>query len=62
MRDYINENLYQHSRLERNPEISSSSTEMAGSRMDNSLEDLLDKAYQNDKIVNSIINEKRACL
>ena len=35
---------------------------MAGSRIENSLEDLLDKAYQKDEIVDSIIAAKRAGL
>ena len=60
VREYINKNLHQHSELEQNLEQSSSSTKMAGSRIENSLEDLLDKAYQKDEIVNSIIAAKRA--
>ena len=62
VRDYINQNLHQHSNLQRNLETSSSSTEMAGSRIENQLKDLLDKAYQNNKIVNSIITAKQAGL
>ena len=58
VRNYINQNLYQHSELERILEQGFSSTEMAGSRIENSLEDLLDKAYQ-DNIVNNIIDAKR---
>ena len=33
---------------------------MAGSRINNSLEDLLDKTYQKDKIMDSIIAAKQA--
>ena len=59
VRDYINQNLHQHSELEQILEQRSSSTKMAESRINISLEDLLDKAYQNDKIVNSIIDAKQ---
>ena len=59
VRDYINKNLHQHSELQQNSELSSSNTEMAGSRIENSLEDLLDKAYQSDEIVKSIIKAKQ---
>ena len=62
VRDYINQNLHQHSELDQILEQSSSSTEMAGSRIKNSLEDLLDKAYQADEVLNSIIAAKRAGL
>ena len=57
VRDYINQNLHQHSELEQILEQGSSNTEIAGSRIKNSLEDLLDKACQ-DNIMNSIINAK----
>ena len=58
VRDYINKNLHQHLNPQHNLEQSFSSTKMAKSRIKNSLEDLLDKAYQ-DNIVNSIIDAKR---
>ena len=60
VRDYINQNLHQHSELEQNSEQNFSSTKMAGSRTKNSLEDLLDKTYQNDKVLDSIIAAKQA--
>ena len=59
VRDYINQNLHQHSELQQISEQGSSSTKMAGSRIENLLEDLLDKAYQDDKAVNSIITAKQ---
>ena len=61
VRDYINQNLHQHLELEQISEQGSSSTKMAGSRsrIKNSLKDHLDKAYQNDKVLNSIIDAKR---
>ena len=67
VRDYMGLDLHQHSNSQQNSEQSSSSTEMAGSRIENlliknSLEDLLDKAYQKDKVLNSIIAAKRAGL
>ena len=62
VRDYINQNLHQHSELEQILEQSSSSTKMAGSKIKNSLEDLLDKSYQKDEIVNSIIAAKQSGL
>ena len=46
VRDYTRLDLRQHTLEEQNLELSSSSTEMARSRIKNSLEDLLDKAYQ----------------
>ena len=58
VRDYMDLELYQHSKPEHNLEQGSSSTKMAGSRIENSLEDLLDKAYQNNE-VKSIIAAKR---
>ena len=60
VRDYIVQNLQQHSRLQQNLEQSSSSTK-AGSefKIENSLSKLLSKAYQDDKTVNSIIDAKR---
>ena len=62
VRNYINQNLHQHSELEQILEQSSSSTKMAGSKIKNSLEDLLDKSYQKDEIVNSIIAAKQSGL
>ena len=62
MRDYIGLDLHQHSKLERNLEQGFSSIEMAGSRIENLLEDLLDIAYQNNEVLNSIIAAKRAGL
>ena len=62
VRDYIGLDLHQHSKLEQNLEQDSSSTKIAGSRIENSLEDLLDIAYQNDEVLNSIIAAKRAGL
>ena len=58
VKDYMGLDLHQHSNVQQNSEQSSSSTEMAGSRIENSLKDLLDKAYQ-ESIVNSIIDAKR---
>ena len=58
VRDYINQNLHQHLEMEQILEQSSSSTKMAGSRIKNSLKNLLDKAYQNDE-VKSIIAAKQ---
>ena len=58
VRDYINQDLHQHSELEQISEQGSSSTEMARSRIEDLLKDLLDKAYQNDE-VKSIITAKR---
>ena len=62
VRDYIGLDLHQHSNVQQNSELSSSSTEITGSRIENSLEDLLDIAYQNDKVLNSIIAAKRVGL
>ena len=62
VRDYTGLDLYQYSELEQTLEQGFSSTEMAGSRIENLLENLLDKAYQNDKVLNSIIAAKRAGL
>ena len=67
VRDYTGLNLRQHTSEDQNLELSSSSTKMAGSRIKdllvrNSWEDLLDKACQNDKVLNSIIAAKRASL
>ena len=59
VRNYINKNLHQHLEWKQNSEQSSSSTKMARSRIENSLENLLDKAYQNDKVPNSIIAAKQ---
>ena len=59
VRDYINQNLYQHLELEQILEQDSSSTKMAVSRIENSLEDLLDIAYQSNKVKN-IIAAKQA--
>ena len=54
VRDYINQNLHQYLELEQILEQGSSSTKMAGSKIKNSLEDLLDRAYQNNEIKNII--------
>ena len=54
--------LHQHLNVQQNLEQGSSSTEMAGSRIENSLEEFLDIAYQNDKFLNSIIAAKQAGL
>ena len=59
MRDHTGLDLYQHTSEEQNSRLNSSSTKMAGSRIKNLLDDLLDKAYQNDEIVNSIIKAKQ---
>ena len=61
-KDYIGLELNQHSNLQHNLEQGSSSTKMAGSKIKNSLENLLDKAYQADKVLNSIIAAKQAGL
>ena len=60
VRDYTGLDLRQHILEKQNSELSSSSTKMAGSRIENLLEDLLDKAYQNNKVLNSIIAAKQA--
>ena len=62
VRDYTGLDLRQHTSEEQNLELSSSSTGMAGSRIKNSLEDLLNESYQNDKVANGIIAAKRAGL
>ena len=62
VRDYIGLDLHQHSKLEQNSEQGSSSTKIAGSRIVNSLGDLLDKTYQANGVLNSIIAAKRAGL
>ena len=59
VRDYIDPDLYQHLNSQQNSEQGSSSTKMAGSRIKNLLENLLDKAYQKDEVVNSIIAAKQ---
>ena len=59
-RDYMGLDLHQHSEVQQNSEQGSSSTEMARSRIGNSLEDLLHKAYQANGVLNSIIAAKRA--
>ena len=58
VRDYMFLDLHQHLDMQQNLELSFSSTKVAGSRIENSLKNLLDKTYQNN-IVNSIINAKR---
>ena len=60
VRNYINKNLHQHSEWEQNSEQGFSSTKMAGSRIEYSLENLLDKTYQNNEVPNSIIAAKQA--
>ena len=62
VRDYMGLDLHQHSSVQQNSKKGSSSTEMAGSRIENSLEEFLDMTYQNDKFLNSIIAAKRAGL
>ena len=62
VRDYMGLDLHQHLNVQQNLELSSSSTKMAGSRIKNSLENLLDKTYQDNETVNSIIAAKRAGL
>ena len=62
VRDYINQNLHQHSKLQQILKQGSSSTKIAGSRIKNSLEEFLDIAYQNNEVLNSIIAAKRAGL
>ena len=69
VRDYINQNSHQHSEFEQILEQGSSSTKMAGSRIksagsriENLLEKLLEKTYQNGKILNNIIAAKQAGL
>ena len=44
IKDYINQNLYQHSKVQQNLELSSSNTK-TGSKIKNSLKNLLDKTY-----------------
>ena len=60
VRDYMGLDLHQHSNVQQNLELSFFSTKMAGSRIENSLEDLLNIAYQDNEIANSIIAAKRA--
>ena len=62
VRDYTGLDLCQHTSEEQNSELSSSSTKMAGSRIKNLLKKFLDIAYQNNKVLNSIIATKRAGL
>ena len=62
VRDYTGLDLRQHTSEEQNSELSSFSTKIAWSRIGNSLENLLDEAYQNNKVPNSIIAAKRAGL
>ena len=59
--DYLDSDLSQHIKFEQNLEQSSSNTKMAESRIENSLEDLLKEAYQ-DNVVNSIIDAKQQSL
>ena len=61
VRDYMGLDLHQHSNVQQNLELSSSSTETAESRIENSLEGLLEIAYQSNE-VKSIIAAKRAGL
>ena len=63
VKDYMGLDLHQHSNLEQNLEISFSSTKN-GSKFnsENLLNELLSKAYQNNKIVNSIVAAKKASL
>ena len=57
--DYMGLDLHQHLDVQQNLELSSSNTEMAGSRIENSLGNLLDKAYQSNEIVKTIIKAKQ---
>ena len=59
VRDYTGLDLRQHTSEEQNSELSSSNTKMVRSRIRNSLENLLDKAYQADRVLNSIIAAKQ---
>ena len=61
VRDYIGLDLYQHSNSQQNLKLSSSSTK-TGSEVKSSLEDLLDKVYQANGVLNSIIAAKQAGL
>ena len=58
VKDYMGLDLHQHSTSQQNLEQGSSSTKMAGSRIKNLLEEFLDRAYQNDEVLNSIIAAK----
>ena len=62
VKDYTGLDLRQHTSEEQNSKLGSFSTEIAGSRIENLLEDLLDKTYQSDGVLNSIIAAKRAGL
>ena len=62
VRDYTGLDHCQHTSDEQNLELSFSSTKITGSRIKNLLEDLLDKAYQSDKVPNSIIAAKQTDL
>ena len=62
VKDYTGLDLRQYTSEEQNSELSSFSTKMARSRIKNSLEDLLDKAYQSDGVLSSIIAAKQAGL
>ena len=57
--DYLDPDLPQHIEFKQNLEQSSSSTK-TGSKIKNLLEDLLDKAYQANEVMNSIIVAKQA--
>ena len=62
VRDYTGLDLRQHTSEEQISEQGFFSTEMARSRIEDSLEDLLDRAYQNVKVLDSIIAAKQAGL
>ena len=63
VRYYMGLDLHQHSGLQQNLELRSSTTKnMSKFNSKNLLSKLLSKAYQNDKTVNSIIAAKRAGL
>ena len=63
VKDYIGLDLHQHLNLQQNLELRFSSTKNRSKfNSENSLIELLSKAYQNNKTVNSIINAKRASL
>ena len=62
VRDYMGLDLHQLLNLQQNLMQSSFNTKIARSKIENLLENLLDKVYQNDKVLNSIIAAKQASL
>ena len=62
VKNYMGLDLHQLLNLQQNLMQSSFNTKIARSKIENLLENLLDKVYQNDKVLNSIIAAKQASL